>query len=145
MVHDQPDLECIPSPAPFSKTYSDYAVFWPVERNDDRPTPEKWTHNKVGRRWAEQWMDPVLGDVSPLRGGSRSRRGYLYYVPRPSPGVKLSAFPTDAAPGARQTGAAAARTTPATTPAGPPSHRTGPGFRRSTRSLLTAFCGRCLT
>ena len=97
MVHDQPDLERIPSPAPFAKTYSDYAVFWPVERNDDRPTPEKWSHNKVKRRWAEQWMDPVLGDVSPLRGGPRSRRGYLYKVRKPSPGAKLSAFPTKCA------------------------------------------------
>ena len=94
MVHDQPDLERIPSPAPFSKTYSDYAVFWPVEHNDDRPSRDKWDHNKVVRRWAQKWMDPILGDVSPLGDGPRRRRGYVYEVRKPSPGVQLSAFPT---------------------------------------------------
>jgi DEAD/DEAH box helicase domain-containing protein len=97
MVHDQPDLERIPSPAPFAKTYSDYAVFWPVERDEDRPTPEQWNHNKVARRWVEGWMDPVLGEVSPIGGSPRSRRGYLYQVPKASSDAKLSASPTTCA------------------------------------------------
>jgi DEAD/DEAH box helicase domain-containing protein len=94
MVHDQPDLERIPSPAPFAKTYSDYAVFWPVERNNDRPARDKWEHNKVTRRWAEKWMDTILGDVSPLKDRHHWRRGYIYEVRKPCPGVRLSAFPT---------------------------------------------------
>lgn len=96
MVHDQPDLERIPSPVPFAKTHADYAIFWPAGEDGERPTPERWDHNHVRRRWVERWLDPVLGEVTAL-GGARSRRGYLYQVPNPPPGAKLSAFPTKCA------------------------------------------------
>jgi len=94
MVHDQPDLARIPSPAPFAKRYPDYAVFWPVEEDRDRPTPETWDHNKFKRRWEAKWLDPVLGQVTSLGGGPCPRRGYLYRVPRAPAGANLSAFPT---------------------------------------------------
>ncbi|MHB1559603.1 MAG: DEAD/DEAH box helicase [Isosphaeraceae bacterium] len=94
IVHDQPDLERIPNPAPFAKTYNDYAVFWPVERDGDRPTPARWTHNRVDRRWVERHLDPTLGEITALKGTPRSRRGYLYQVPKLSDGSALSAFPT---------------------------------------------------
>jgi DEAD/DEAH box helicase domain-containing protein len=97
MVHDQPDLERIPSPAPFAKTHSDYVVFWPVESDEDRPTPPTWTHNRVGRRWVEKWMDPLLGEVTALPVGPRTRRGYLYQIPTAPAGAKFSAFPTTCA------------------------------------------------
>ena len=97
MVHDQPKLERIPNPAPFVKDHTDYAVFWPVESDGDRPTPKEWKHNLIKRQWAEKWMDPVLGEVSALRGGPKSRRGYVYQIPESHPEKKFSAFPTHCA------------------------------------------------
>ena len=94
MVHDQPDLEQIPSPAPFRKSHEDYAIFWPVSSDDDLPALEKWNHNKIKRKWVEQWLSPAPGEVSALQIDDRSRRGYLYYAGKPAPGTKLSAFPT---------------------------------------------------
>ena len=94
MVHDQPHLERIPSPIPFAKNYPDYVIFWPVDSAADRPTPPHWTQNEVKRRWVERWLDPVLGEVTSLRGGPRSRRGYLYEVGRMPTGKVPAAFPT---------------------------------------------------
>lgn len=97
MVHDQPDLARIPSPAPFAKTYPGYGVFWPVETIGDRPIPDKWDHNTLKRHWVESWLDPVLGEVTKLGTGPRLRRGYLYRVPKAPEGANLSAFPTHCA------------------------------------------------
>ena len=94
MVHDQPDLEQIPSPAPFRKSHDDYAIFWPGASREEMPVRAKWTHNGIKRGWDERWLDPAPGDISALEGDGRSYRGYLYHAGRPAPGKKLSAFPT---------------------------------------------------
>ena len=98
MVHDQPDLERIPSPAPFAKNYTDYAVFWPIEDDSDRPTPDKWKHNHVERRWKSMWMDPVLGELSELTSSPKVASRLYLSGPEASLGCEaLCPFPTHCA------------------------------------------------
>jgi hypothetical protein len=98
MVHDQPDLDRVPNPVQFPRRHGEYAIFWPVETDDDKPMTPKWTVEGRTRRWTEASLDPMTGEVTMgcLAARPEHRRGYVYQIPGISAedGLRHNAFPS---------------------------------------------------
>jgi len=86
---DHPDLEASPETAFLDRTYSNYAVFWPVPREIGRqPLTPNWTHNRLQCRWSEADLSSFEGSVTLGRGN-----GFLFHIARPQ-GADPEAYPS---------------------------------------------------
>ena len=74
MVHDQPELERIPNPVQFPRRHGEYALFWPLEKDDDMPMTPRWTLAGKQRRWVEASLNPATGEVTVGRLEARTEQ-----------------------------------------------------------------------
>jgi hypothetical protein len=81
LVHDQPELEQIPSPHVniYEKKYGSYAVFWPTP-DTDTPMHKEWTDREewgsIKKRWIPAHLDPATGRLQ----ASGYANGWLYKI-----------------------------------------------------------------
>ena len=79
---DHPDLEASPETAFLDRTYSNYAVFWPVPPESGRqPLTPNWGHNRLQCRWSAADLSSLEGSVTLGRGN-----GFLFHIARPQGG-----------------------------------------------------------
>jgi DEAD/DEAH box helicase domain-containing protein len=96
LTPDQPDLEGIPDRVAMTRTYGDYAVFWPlpeVPAWGTRPQDSAWVMKGVQRGWVEAKLNRKTGilDESATPPRAEEIPGWLYRVHGTNP--KQPAFP----------------------------------------------------
>jgi DEAD/DEAH box helicase domain-containing protein len=79
LVHDQPDLERVPSPVLQPKRNGQYAVFWP---SDEDPMDIVWDQSPRRRRWTRASLDVATGQLT--TGGDVEKaeafNGWVYEI-----------------------------------------------------------------
>lgn len=96
LTPDQPDLEGIPDRVTMTRTYGDYAVFWPLPEApawSTRPHDSAWTIRDVERGWVQAKLNRNTGvlDESVTQPRGEEIPGWLYRVHGTNP--KEPAFP----------------------------------------------------
>ena len=146
LVPDDPNIEKAPDRSSNDREYGNYAVYWPARLpggNLRQPQKERWTQDRVPRRWQQAAYNRCTGEIA-LARRRQEATGWIYYVDA----LHKDPVPQRAAaPSARNEMPALCPHCEANwskityaTPSGPRA----PDFRRSPRSCRTRCSARSL-
>ena len=96
LAADMPNVADLPAVTPSDRKYGDYAVFWPLGRDEPHGEPEdlEFTHAHVSRRWIRANIDVRTGRVDrSLTEADGSHIGGWIYSIRGRNSVGQSALP----------------------------------------------------
>ena len=90
LTADMPNVADMPSRAPHGHKYGEYAVFWPLGRNEPNEEPEdvQFSHNSVNRKWYRGRFNVKTGILDHSSAGPRTDEveGWVYIIAGPEAG-----------------------------------------------------------